>query len=129
MVEGDILADIPSAIETVDNQVILPDGENITVSGTKWVVADGAKAAKVAYKKSVLSITEGKKGDGIVNPSQLKLTYKAKDGSFKGSFYVYTLENGKFKKQKATVTGVLIDGVGYGTAMIKKFGSWNITIK
>ena len=128
-VNGDILSDIPSALTEIDGYALLPDGESVAVSGKKWVVADGAKAAKVAHKKGVLSIAEGKKGEGIANPSQLKLTYKAKDGSFKGSFYVYTLENGKFKKQKATVTGVLIDGVGYGTATIKKLGSWNITIK
>jgi hypothetical protein len=128
-VNGDILSDIPSALTEIDGYALLPDGESVAVSGKKWVVADGVKAAKVAHKKGVLSITEGKKGAGIANPSQLKLTYKVKDGSFKGSFYVYTLENGKFKKQKATVTGVLIDGVGYGTATIKKLGSWNITIK
>jgi hypothetical protein len=129
MVEGDILADIPSALTEIDGYALLPDGESVAVSGKKWVVADGVKAAKVAYKKGVLSITEGKKGAGIANPSQLKLTYKAKDGSFKGSFYVYTLEKGKLKKHKATVTGVLIDGIGYGAATIKKLGSWTIAIR
>ena len=92
-------------------------------------MADGAKAAKVAYKKGELTITEGKKGDGIANASGLKLTYKSKDGSFSGSFTVYALENNKLKKHKATVTGVLINGIGYGTATIKKLGSWPIVIE
>jgi hypothetical protein len=42
---------------------------------------------------------------------------------------VYAIEKGKLKKHKATVTGVLIDGIGYGTATIKKIGSWAIEIK
>ena len=35
----------------------------------------------------------------------LKLTYKAKDGSFKGSFRVYALVDGKIKACSANVTG------------------------
>ena len=129
-IDGDICADISSAIDEIDGHKLLPDGENVAVSGKKWVVADGAKAAKVAYKKGDgLSITEGKKGAGIANASGLKLTYKSKDGSFSGSFTVYALENNKLKKHKATVSGVLINGVGYGTATIKKLGSWGILIE
>ena len=129
-IDGDIRADIPSAIDEIDGLKLLPDGESVTASGKKWAVADGAKAAKVAYKKGEgLSITPGKKGDGIANASCLKLTYKSKDGSFTGSFTVYALENNKLKKHKATVTGVLINGIGYGTATIKKLGSWAITIE
>ena len=128
-IEADILADIPSAIDEIDGHKLLPDGESVTASGKKWVVADGAKAAKVAYKKGEPTITEGKKGAGIANASGLKLTYKSKDGSFTGSFTVYALENNKLKKHKATVSGVLINGVGYGTATIKKLGSWDILIE
>ena len=129
-IEADILADIPSAIDEIDGHKLLPDGESVTASGKKWAVADGAKAAKVAYKKGEgLSITPGKKGAGIANASGLKLTYKSKDGSFTGSFTVYAIEKDKLKKHKATVSGVLINGVGYGTATIKKLGSWAITIE
>ena len=95
-----------------------------------WVVANGAKAAKVAYKKGEgLSITPGKKGEEPANPSGLKITYKDKDGSFKGSFTAYAIVNGKLKKHKATVEGVVINGVGYGTATIKKLGSWDVVIE
>ena len=128
-IDGDILADIPSALTEIDGYALLPVGENVTASGSKWVVADGAKAAKVAYKKGGPTITEGKKNAGIANASGLKLTYKSKDGSFTGSFTVYALENNKLKKHKATVTGVLINGIGCGTATIKKIGRWNITIE
>ena len=45
---------IPAAIEKIDGYGVLPDGESVSVSGKKWVVADGVKAAKVTYKKGVL---------------------------------------------------------------------------
>ena len=62
------------------------------------------------------------------NPSTLKLTYKAKDGTFKGSFKAYADVNGRPKATTVNVTGVLIDGVGYGTATIKKVGGVPVTI-
>jgi hypothetical protein len=42
---------------------------------------------------------------------------------------VYAIEKGKLKKHKATVTGVLIDDIGYGMATIKKIGTWAIKIE
>ena len=129
-IEGDITELIPGAIKEIKGyDKVLPKGETVSVSGKKWVVADGLKAAKIAYKKGELTIAEGKKGQGVANASGLKLTYKAKDGSFKGSFTAYAIVKGKLKKHKATVEGVLINGIGYGTATIKKVGSWAIEIK
>ena len=123
--------DIGASIETEDERTLelLPNGEIVTVSGSKWLVADGIKPAKVAYKKGEFTITEGKKGAGIANPSGLKLTYKSKDGSFKGSFTAYGIVKGKLKKHKASVEGVLVNGVGYGTITIKRIGTWAVTIK
>ena len=123
--------DIGDFIETEDPRTLelLPDNEIITVSKSKWLVADGIKPAKVAYKKGEFTITEGKKGAGIVNPSGLKLSYKSKDGSFTGSFTAYAIVKGKLKKHKATVEGILIGDVGYGTITIKKVGTWAVTIK
>ena len=74
-------------------------------------------------KKDVLD--DSKAGD---NPSGLKLTPK-KDGSFTGSFKVYYVEKGKLKSKTANVTGLVIDGKGYGTATIKKVGSEQISIE
>ena len=127
MIDGDI----GKAIETEDPRTLelLPNNEAITVSGSKWLVTGGIKAAKVAYKKGEFTITEGKKGAGIVNPSGLKLSYKSKDGSFTGSFTAYAIVKGKLKKHKATVEGILIGDVGYGTITIKKVGTWAVTIK
>ena len=98
----------------------LPDGVAVTQSGTKWTIP---KAGKVTMKKGVLD--DSKAG---ANPSGLKLTYKAKDGSFKGSFKVYADNNGKLKSTTVNVTGYVIDGVGYGTATVKKVGSVDVFV-
>ena len=93
----------------------LPEGVAITVNGTKWVLP---KAGKVSMKKGV--IDESKAGE---NPAGLKLSYKAKDGSFSGSFKVYANVNGKLKATSVSVSGFVVNGVGYGMATIKKVGS------
>ena len=95
----------------------LPNGIPVSVSGTKWIVAGGAKAGKVVLDRKTSEIDQSKIG---VNPSGLKLTYKAKDGSFKGSFKAYALESGKVKVYTVNVEGVMIGDVAYGTALLKK---------
>ena len=96
----------------------LPNGIDVAANGTKWTVADGAKAGKVAFVKGGYTIDQSKLG---ANPSGLKLIYKQKDGTFKGSFKAYSLGiNGKIKAYTTNVTGVMIGERGYGTATIKK---------
>ena len=112
-------------LKSVTYAKYLPDGVSVAQSGAKWVVADGAKAGKVQLGKDG-SVDEARAG---ANPSGLKLTYKAKDGSFKGSFKAYASEKGKPKAMAVNVTGVLVNGIGYGTATIKKVGSLTITIE
>ena len=102
---------------------LLPDGLAVRMGGGKFVL-DAAGKVKLLKDKSGIDPA----GLGT-NPSALKLTYKAKDGSFKGSFSVYTFAAGKLKKAKVDVTGVVLDGRGYGTASVKKTASWPITIE
>ena len=100
----------------------LPDGVPVKQSGTKWTLP---KAGKVAYKNG--AVDESKLGE---NPCGLKLTYKAKDGTFKGSFKVYAEVKGKPKATTVNVTGFMLNGVGYGTATIKgKKSSVAVTIE
>ena len=99
----------------------LPEGVAITVNGSKWVLP---KAGKVSMKKG--GIDESKAGS---NPAGLKLSYKAKDGSFSGSFKVYANVNGKLKATSVSVSGFVVNGKGYGTATIKKVGSVPIMIE
>ena len=100
----------------------LPDGMAVVQSGTKWTLP---KAGKVQLAKDG-TVDEAKLGG---NPSALKLTYKAADGTFKGSFKAYADVNGKPKATTVNVTGVLVDGTGYGTAAVKKAAVAPVTIE
>ena len=104
----------------------LPDGVSVEPKGTKWAVAGGAKAGKVAYRRGTQEIDEAKLGD---NPSGLKLTYKKTDGSFKGSFKAYAEVKGKLKATTVSVSGIVLNGIGYGTATVKGKGSVPVTIE
>lgn len=92
----------------------LPQNLSAQSTGTKLKVA--AKAGKVIYKKGVVSVSKG----GEPNPSGLKLSYSAKAGTWRGSFNIYSIENGKLKKYAAKITGVTIEGQGYGVVTFKK---------
>ena len=90
--------------------------------GAKWVFR------KADVVKMVDGVAAVAKDNG--NPSGLKLAYKAKDGSFKGSFKVYALEGGRLKKHTFSVTGVVAGGVGYGRATCRRpAASWTVTVR
>ena len=100
-------------------KALLPQDVPVTPNGTKW---DVPKADKVKLDSS------GQVSSGA-NPSALKLSYTAKTGMFKGSFSFYTVGKGRLNKNKATITGVVINGVGYGTAAVKGVGCWPVKIE
>ena len=100
----------------------LPNGVAVS-GGAKWTLP---KAGKVVYAKGTTTVDEAKAGE---NPSGLKLTYKAKDGTFKGSFKAYADVGGKPKGTTVKVTGVLVGGVGYGAATVKGGSGVAVTIE
>ena len=101
----------------------LPNGVAITEAGGRWTLP---KAGKVIYERGTTNVDPTKTGE---NPSALKLTYKAKDGTFKGSFKAYADVNGKPKATTVNVTGVMIGNVGYGAATVKKVGGVPVTVE
>lgn len=104
----------------------LPWEVPVAPKGTKWIVADGAKAGQIKMDKDG-EVYDKKESD---NPSGLKLTFTAKTGLFKGSFKVYAIDaKGKLKSFSATVNGIVVDGIGYGTVTIKKIGSVPVAIE
>ena len=118
-----------SAYTTEGEEVSTYQPFEFTMSSKRWTLA---KAASIRWKKSPANATHP--GDWIINTSKgktnipgLKLTYNARTGFFKGSFNIYT--NGG-KKHSATVNGLVVDGIGYGQATIKKLGvTWPVTIE
>ena len=123
---------------------LLPNDEQATANGGKWAFkkAAGVKWAKPKKGAEPPEIYDEESGKGLIvdtskdktNLSGLKLTYTPKKGSFKGSFKVYALEGEgkatKLKKYTVKVNGVVVDGVGYGTATCKKpAASWPVTVR
>ncbi|MBP5285321.1 MAG: hypothetical protein ILO34_04350, partial [Kiritimatiellae bacterium] len=103
---------------------LLPAGEPVIPKGGKWSFAKaaGVKWAKdKATKAYALTVDTSK---CKTNLSALKLTYTPKKGTFKGSFKMYSLEGEgkktKLKKYTVSVTGMVVDGIGYGSASVKK---------
>ena len=122
-----------------------PDGELVEMQGRKWSCKKSAKVKWENYRCkgggcsacspswSVAGAPAGACGysEGV-NVCGLKLTYKWKGGTFSGSFKLYATKFGKSPKGvklNAKVTGVVIDGVGYGQVMVKKNGPWIVTVQ
>ena len=103
--EGDLYASVPEAIAETPLEVA------VAFNGKKF---DAGKAAKVSCKNGVLAVDTAKG----TNVSGLKLKYTK--GALKGSFTVYAVTGGKLVKNKFTVAGVVVDGVGYATATSRK---------
>lgn len=107
--------------ETIDDS-FSPDGTVISVLSGRWRVP---RADTVKFVGDEGYITTKDNG----NPSGLKLSYTVKTGLFKGSFKVYGVtDGGKSKKHTATVSGAVVNGVGYGCAYIKKVGGVPIAV-
>ena len=94
----------------------LPNGFTVAQAGSKWIVQDGAKSGKVAEDKGTHEWTVTSE-----NWAALKLSYATKTGLFKGSFKAYLRQsNGKPKAVAVKVSGVVVDGIGYGAATVSK---------
>jgi hypothetical protein len=122
---GSYLWDLLGGEEGYVYSDLLPDGMEIAVNGTKLTLPKAGKVVMDRYGE----IDYDKAGD---NPSGLKLNYKAKDGTFSGSFRAYVDNNGRLKTVTVSVSGLIIEGIGYGTATVKKVGSvpfmlWGVT--
>ena len=110
---------------------LLPVDQPVWMMGSRWSCQ---KASRIAYKKDrrtgqmgwVVDNGKGVLGEG--NVAKLKLRYSAKAGTFKGTFLVYSLVKGKLESVKATVTGVVVDGVGYGQVSVPKVGTWPVRV-
>lgn len=121
-VEVDI-GELAAEGEDLDD-ALTPDGTEFTVDGSRWVFPAADKVKFVRDDESYETTVENG------NPAGIKLSYTAKTGSFKGSFKVYSVtESGRSKKRIASVAGVVVDGVGYGTALIKKVGAVPIVLE
>ncbi|MBR1871417.1 MAG: alpha/beta fold hydrolase [Kiritimatiellae bacterium] len=153
LVAGADYAVIPVTLTKAASFNIILKGSKIEVPGIPGAVAGVPKLTKSSYSfvavtspqlKMTLHATNGKltvpsttvlkiKGirivDPSINPNKLKLTYTAKNGSFKGSFVIYETVNGKQKKRTVSFTGVMVGDTGYGTVKLSATSFAAISIK
>ena len=132
-----------SAIPGTVLDFLLPNAERGVSSGTRWTFAKTAGVKWAKPKAGVQPVVlDPESGKGLVidtsrdktNLSGIRLTYMSKSGTFEGSFKVYALEGlGKFtklKKYTAKVAGVVVNGVGYGSATLKRPEiTWPLTVR
>ena len=108
----------------------LPADEKVTRTEKKWKVE--AKAGKLKYVKpnEKKKIAGGLQATGL-NIAGLKLTYAVKTQTFKGSFKVWTFDESKnkLKSVSAKVTGIVVNGTGYGVVTVKKAVIGELTVK
>ena len=110
-------------IEGIDDS-LLPSDVAVTVSGVNWRTPKADSVKFVAEDSAYEVRTE------YGNPSGLSLSVKSSEGMFRGRFKVFTVtEAGRSKKYSATVNGAILDGVGYGTATIRKIGAVPVTVR
>ena len=101
----------------------LPDGLAVGVSGGKWVLPKGGKVSFISGTDVVDTYKLGE------NPAGLRLTYAPKTGTFKGSFKVHYKLGGRVKAKSVKVTGVLVNGVGYGRGTLVGLGTVPVLVK
>ena len=106
-------------------EVYGPDGVSVEQVGTKWRVAGGARPGRVVLDRDGF-VDEAKAGE---NPSALTLAYRAKEGTFTGAFKYYVpLARGAPVAKTVNVYGVVVEGVGYGTAVVRGKGAVSVMV-
>ena len=130
-VEATVFEGIPGTLQ----MQLLPVDEPVMPKNWKWAFN---KAATVSWKKPknrdlrclVVDTSKGK-----TNLSGIKLSYTPKTGAFKGSFKIHALEDKVTRNEKVLrkytvkVTGIVVDGIGYGRAVLKKpANEWALSV-
>ena len=102
-----------------------PNGVSVEQVGTKWRVAGGARPGRVVLGRDGF-VDETKTGE---NPSALTLAYRAKEGTFTGAFKYYVPSaRGAPVAKTVNVYGVVVEGVGYGTAVVRGKGAVSVMV-
>ena len=105
------------------DEPVEPDGLNDSAISAKLIPLMSGSSFVCDYLVNPIPVTiQGNKWTTATSKDiALKLSYNDKTGLFKGSFNV--------GKQKAIVNGVVVDGIGYGSANLKQSGTKPVLIK
>ncbi len=123
---ADFLADNLSSVVSDALTNYFPKAEAVTRTEKKWKVVDKPGKLKLVKEDDDCDFRET--GDNIAG---LKLTYAWKTQTFTGSFKIWTFNEArlKLKSVKAKVTGVVVNGSGYGQVTVKKVKVGEMTVR
>ena len=103
----------------------VPEKMYLQIEGFDPAAGIGGRAIAASPVNDTVS-SKGKKWTGKKGVTDLKATYTPKNGTFKGLFNIYVTNGGK--RKKASVSGVVVNGVPYGTAVIPRVGTWAVKL-
>lgn len=113
----------PAVFSAAAGSGAVSDVMYLQIGGFDPAAGIGGKALAVSPADDAI-IKKGNRWTGTKGVSDLMVTFKPQAGTFRGSFNFYVNDGApKPKKLKATVSGVVVDGVPQGTAVIKGVGS------
>ena len=103
----------------------VPSPMYLSIQGFDSAAGIGGKPVAVSPVDDMITVARNR-WTGTKGVTDLKVTFKPKDGTFKGTFNVYVTDGDRTRKLKANVSGVVVDGVPYGTAVIRNVGAWAV---
>ena len=103
----------------------VPSPMYLSIQGFDSSAGIGGKPVAVSPVDDMITVARNR-WTGTKGVTDLKVTFKPKDGTFKGTFNVYVTDGDRTRKLKANVSGVVVDGVPYGTAVIRNVGAWAV---
>ena len=103
----------------------LPSPMYLSIQGFDSAAGIGGKPVAVSPVDDEIAVARNK-WTGTKGVTDLKVTFKPKGGTFKGTFNVYVTDGDRTRKLKANVSGVVVNGVPYGTAVIRNVGAWAV---
>ena len=92
------------------------------VGGLEVLADQLPQGAQVAARSGKLSAESG-------NAAKLRISRTASTGLFKGSFAVFLKNGEKTKKKTVSFTGATVNGVGYGSVVVKGEGTASVSLK
>lgn len=106
-------------LTVVDGFAVAPTDAVYRVTGKKWDAGKTVGSVKVDKATGVPYVQYKSETQVPANLPKLKFSYTPKTGVVKGSFKLYYRLDGKLKTDSAAITGIAVDAVLRGNAVIK----------
>ncbi len=118
----------PDAIFSVNSGAgVVPETMYLQLEGFSSAAGVGGKQVVVSPVDDAV-ISNGRKWAGTKGISDLNVTFVQKNGTFKGSFSIYVTDGTRPRKLRVNVSGAVVNGVPYGTAVIRNVATWALKL-